>query len=347
MSVSIKRGFASDNNSGIHPEILEAIARVNLGHTIAYGDDPYTQQAINTLKSYFGAGAEPFFVLTGTGANVTGLAAVTQPHHAIICAETAHINVDECGAPERFCNCKLLTVNTVNGKLNPDNVSRHLHGFGFEHHVQPRVISISQPTEMGTVYTTEEITAISELAKKHDLILHMDGARLANAAVRLNLEFREFTAAAGVDVLSFGGTKNGMLFGESVIFFRKELADQFRYLRKQGMQLASKMRYIAAQFDVYLKKDIWRSNALHANRMAQLLLEGVRTLPAVKITQKVETNGVFAIIPHEVISPLQKSYFFYIWDERRDEVRWMTSFDSQEKDIEDFTYQIRVLAGHS
>jgi len=272
MNPSDKRGFASDNNAGIHPEMLEAIASVNRGHTIAYGDDTHTRQAVTTLKSYFGSDAEPFFVLTGTGANVLGLAAMTNPYHAVICAETAHINVDECGAPERFCSCKILTVATPDGKLTPQNISRHLHGFGFEHHVQPRVISISQPTEMGTVYSRDEIAALSEVARKEGLYLHMDGARLANAAVRLGLEFREFTAEAGVDVLSFGGTKNGMLFGESVIFFRKELAEPFRYLRKQGMQLASKMRYIAVQFEVYLKKDLWKINAGKANNMAQLLL---------------------------------------------------------------------------
>ncbi|MBN2480200.1 MAG: low specificity L-threonine aldolase [Bacteroidales bacterium] len=335
--------FASDNNSGIHPEILAAIARANRGHVIAYGDDPYTRKAEDTLRNTFGREAEPFFVLTGTGANVLGLASLLQPYHAVICAESAHINVDECGAPERFCNCKLLPVNTTDGKLNPDNILQQLQGFGFEHHVQPKVISISQPTEMGTVYTRDEIESISQLAKKHDLYLHVDGARLANAAVRLNLEFKAFTKDAGIDVLSFGGTKNGMLFGESVIFFRKELAEHFRYIRKQGMQLASKMRFIAIQFDTYITQKIWKANASHANEMAQILYKETEQIPEIQVTQKVETNGIFARIPRKIIAPLQKEYFFYVWDEATNEVRWMTSYDTQPEDIEDFTHFIKEL----
>lgn len=331
------RGFASDNNSGIHPEILNAIAGANKGHVIAYGDDPYTRSAEKTLKSIFGTEAEPFFVLTGTGANVLGLASLLQPYNAVICAETAHINTDECGAPERFCNCKLLPVNTCDGKLNPDNILQQLKGFGFEHHVQPRVISISQPTEMGTVYSPDEIKAISQLARKYGLYLHMDGARLANAAVSLGLEFKVFTKDVGVDVLSFGGTKNGMLFGESVIFFSKELAGHFRYIRKQGMQLPSKIRFIAAQFDTYIRGDIWKMNAIHANDMARSLLNKMEQIPEIQITQKVETNAVFARIPHKIIAPLQDEYFFYVWNETTDEVRWMTSYDTQSEEIEDFT----------
>lgn len=343
MNVYIKRGFASDNNSGIHPDILAAISRANAGHTIAYGDDPYTTAAVETLKTAFGTEAEPFFVLTGTGANVLGLAALMQPYHAVICAETAHINVDECGAPERFCNCKLLTVDTPDGKLCPENIMKQLHGFGFEHHVQPRVISISQPTEMGTVYTPEEISAISQLARKYNLHLHMDGARLANAAIFLDLEFRKFTGDAGVDVLSFGGTKNGLLFGESVIFFNKYMADNFRYIRKQGMQLASKMRFIAVQFDAYIKQNIWSLNAAHANNMTQLLYNNVRELPKVEVTQKVETNSIFARIPRTIINPLQEKYFFYVWNEHLNEVRWMTSFDTQPEDIDNFTNTLKQL----
>lgn len=213
MDTFIFRGFASDNNAGIHPLLLEAIQEANKGHVIAYGDDPYTGNAVRTIKSYFGREAEVYFVLTGTGANVLGLSSLTESFHGVICAETAHINVDECGATEKFCNCKLLTVHSEDGKLTPALIKRHLHGFGFEHHVQPKVISISQPTEMGTVYTPEEIRSLSVLAKQYQMFLHMDGARLANAAVSLNLDFKSFTGDAGVDVLSFGGTKNGMLLG--------------------------------------------------------------------------------------------------------------------------------------
>jgi len=343
MNTDIFRGFASDNNAGIHPLLLEAIQEANKGHVIAYGDDPYTGNAVRTIKSYFGREAEVYFVLTGTGANVLGLSSLTDSFHGVICAETAHINIDECGAPEKFCNCKLLTVPTGDGKLTPALIERHLHGFGFEHHVQPKVISISQPTEMGTVYTPKEIRSLSVLAKQYNMFLHMDGARLANAAVSLDLDFKSFTAEAGVDVLSFGGTKNGMLFGESVIFFRPELAENFKYMRKQSMQLASKMRFIGAQFHTYLHSNLWHTNAAHANEMAGLLFRKTSILPGVRITQKVEANAVFAIIPRDIIKPLQDKYFFYVWDEARSEVRWMTSFDTTAGDIESFSSFLQSL----
>jgi threonine aldolase len=343
MNTSYDRGFASDNNSGIHPALLKAINDANSGHVVAYGDDKFTRDAENTVRKFFGREAEVYFVLTGTGANVLGLASLADPIHAIICADTAHIHSDECGAPERFCNCKLLTVQTPDGKLTPDLVKRHLHGFGFEHHVQPKVISISQSTEMGTVYTPAEIKALSDLARQYDMYLHVDGARLANAAVSLGSDFKSFTADAGVDVLSFGGTKNGMLFGESVIFFKRELAGNFKYLRKQGMQLSSKMRFISAQFELYLSGGLWKKNARHANEMAKILCKEVSDLPGVRITQKVEANAVFAIIPEDLIKPLQDRYFFYVWDETRSEVRWMTSFDTTVEDIKGFTGYLGAL----
>jgi|WetSurSiteA1Bulk_404760.scaffolds.fasta_scaffold02994_2 threonine aldolase len=343
MKAANNRGFASDNNAGIHPLLLKAIEEANTGHVVAYGDDFYTESAVIAIKKFFGEETEVFFVLTGTGANVLGLASLTSSYHAVICAETAHIHVDECGAPEKFCSCKLLTVTSPDGKLTPDAVKSHLHGFGFEHHVQPKVISISQPTEMGTVYTPGEIKELSDLAKQYGMYLHMDGARLANAAVSLNIDFKQFTVRSGVDVLSFGGTKNGMLFGESVIFFRKDLAENFRYRRKQGMQLASKMRFIGAQFEAYLSSNIWRKNAMHANNMARLLFEKVSALPGVQVTQKVEANAVFAIVPQEIIKPLQDKYFFYVWNESRHEVRWMTSFDTSPEDIDGFTGYLKSL----
>ncbi|HEX2394714.1 MAG TPA: low specificity L-threonine aldolase [Bacteroidales bacterium] len=339
-----KRGFASDNNSGIHPLLLEAIGKANSGHVVSYGDDPFTASAIKVIKKHFGPNAsDVFFVLTGTGANVLSLSSVTRPYNAVICADTAHIQSDECGAPEKFTDCKLIAIPTSDGKLKPEQVRPRLQGFGFEHHVQIKVISISQPTEMGTVYSVNEIKALSDLAREYNLYLHMDGARLANAAVHLNSGFREFTADAGVDILSFGGTKNGMLFGESVIFFRPGISDDFKYLRKQSMQLVSKMRFISAQFESYLNNKLWYINALHANKMAQLLLKKVSVLPGVQITQKVEANALFAIIPHEIIEPLQKKYFFYVWDEVRNEVRWMTSFDTTPEDIEGFAESLRSL----
>jgi threonine aldolase len=343
MKISNTRGFASDNNAGIHPYMLEAINNANVGHVVAYGDDVYTGNAERVLKKYFGDDIEVFFVLTGTGANVLSLASATKSINAVICATTAHINADECGAPEKFCNCKLLTIDTPDGKLTPEAVKKHLHGFGFEHHVQPKVISISQPTEMGTVYTPGEMKALADLAKQYKLYFHVDGARLANAAATLNLGFKEFTSAVGVDVLSFGGTKNGMLFGESVIFFNPDLAIGFKYLRKQSMQLVSKMRFISAQFEVYLDRNVWYENARHANEMALMLYQHVKDIPGIEVTQKIEANAVFAIIPERIIKPLQDKYFFYIWDEARNEVRWMTSFDTTAEDIRNFANYLRTL----
>jgi threonine aldolase len=337
MTTSGRRGFASDNNAGIHPVLLESIAAANAGHVVAYGDDDYTRRAEKAFRDHFGTGAEVFFVLTGTGANVLSLASFTRSFNSVICAETAHIQVDECGAPEKFTQCKLLPVSTPDGKLTVDGIKKHLHGFGFEHHAQPRVISISQTTEMGTVYSPSEIRSLADLAHENNMILHMDGARLANAAVSLDLPFKTFTTDAGVDVLSFGGTKNGMLFGESVVFLKPGMSAEFKYLRKQGMQLASKMRYISAQFEAYLTTDVWRTNAMHANKMAQLLFEKTSSIPGIKITQKVQANAVFAIIPAHLVQALQEKYFFYVWDEGTCEVRWMTSFDTTPGDIEGFS----------
>ncbi len=338
-----RRGFASDNNAGVHPRILEALAEVNAGHVIAYGDDPYTGQATAALKTIFGDEAEPFFVFIGTAANVLGLSSITQPYHAVICPETAHIHVDECGAPEKFSGCKLLTCQTPDGKLTTELIAGHMHGIGFEHHVQPRVVSITQATEMGSVYTLEEIRAIARFTHKHGMFLHMDGARISNAALSLDCGLYEMTGGAGVDVLSFGGTKNGMMYGEAVIFFNKALCSDFKYRRKQGMQLASKMRYIAAQFSAFLENDLWKENARHANLMAKKLFAAVKDIPGVEVTQAVESNAVFARIPRHIIPVLQKEFFFYVWDEERSEVRWMCSFDTTEEDIKSFASLLRNL----
>ncbi len=339
----MKRGFASDNNSGVHPEILEAMSAANEGHAVGYGGDELTKQAIQLFKDEFGENTDVYFVFNGTGANVLGLSTLTHSFHAVICAETAHIQVDECGAPEKFTGCKLLPVETIQGKVTPDGIRKYLHGFEFEHHSQPKIISISQVTELGTVYTVEEIKAITSLAHEFGLYVHMDGARLANAAVALDLPFREFTVEAGIDVLSFGGTKNGMMMGEAVLFFNSELSKNSKYIRKQSMQLYSKMRFVSAQFIAYFNNELWKRNATHSNRMAKLLEQKVREIPAVQLTQNVEANGVFAIVPAELIPILQEKYFFYMWDEFRSEVRWMTSFDTQEEDIENFTLLIKSL----
>lgn len=343
MDIINKRGFASDNNSGVHPNILNAIMDANNGHAIAYGDDPYTTQATSKFKEIFGNNIDVFFVFIGSAANVLGLKAVTEQYNAIICSDTAHINVDECGAPERFTGCKLLTVSTPDGKLTVDLIKKHMHGFGFQHHAQPKVISISQTTELGTLYKPHEIKAIADYAHENGLLLHMDGARLANAAVALDLDFRKFTNDVGVDILSFGGTKNGMMYGEAVIFFNPEFSKDFMYTRKQSLQLASKMRYIAAQFNAYLSNNQWHVTASHSNRMAQILASKVKDIPGVTITQNVEANGVFAIIPRKAIQALQNEYFFYEWDEDKSEVRWMTSWDTTEEDITNFTKRLKEL----
>ena len=308
--------------------------------------DPYTGEAESDIREFFGEEAGVFFVFIGTAANVLGLSSLTQPYHAVICPDTAHIHVDECGAPEKFSGCKLLTCDTPDGKLTVDMIAGHMHGIGFEHHVQPRVVSITQATELGTVYTIDEIRKIAEYTHQHDMLLHMDGARISNAAVSLSCSFREMTTDAGVDVLSFGGTKNGMMYGEAVVFFNKELCRDFKFRRKQGMQLASKMRYIAAQFSAFLDDDLWFSNAQHANLMAQKLHTAVKDIPGVKITRMVDSNAVFAIIPRKIIPELQEQFFFYVWDEESSEVRWMCSFDTTEEDIDAFASLLRELAGN-
>ena len=343
--MKISRGFASDNNAGVHPEILKAIDEVNQGHVIAYGDDPYTAQAIDKFKEHFGNDIDVYFVFNGTAANVLGITALTRSFNSIICSDLAHLHVDECGAPEKYTGCKLLTVPSPDGKLTVEGIQGHLHGFDFEHHAQPKVVSITQVTEMGTVYRPEEIREIADLVHSYNMYLHMDGARLSNAAVSLNCGFRNITVEAGVDVLSFGGTKNGMMFGEAVVFFNKNLTGDFKYIRKQGMQLGSKMRFISAQFNALLSNDLWRRNAKHSNDMAKYLEEKVKHIPKIKITQLVEANAVFAILPAESIPELQKQFFFYVWDETTSEVRWMTSFDTTKEDIDRFALTLENILG--
>ena len=336
-----KRSFASDNNAGVHLEIIEALRAANEGHVVAYGDDPFTERATKIFQKHFGKDVAVFFVFGGTGANVLGLKAITKTYEAVVCADTAHINVDECGAPEKFTGCKLLSVRTPDGKIRPDDVKPFLHGVGFEHHVQPRVISVSQATEMGTVYTKTELKTLARFAHDHDMLLHVDGARIANAAVSLNANLKQITSEAGVDVLSFGGAKNGMMYGEAVVFFDKKLATDFKYIRKQGMHLPSKMRFISAQFETLLGTDLWRRSAAHANRMARVLASELEKIPRIKITQRVEANGVFAEIPAQFVPALQKKYFFYVWNEETSECRFMASFDTTEDDIHDFVALVR------
>lgn len=338
---SPRRSFASDNNAGVHPEIVEAIRAVNEGHVVAYGDDDVTARTVKLFKKHFGKDVEVFFVFGGTGANTLGLKAITKPYHAVICAETAHINVDECGAPEKFTGCKLVALQTPDGKLRVEQLEPLVHVFGNEHHVQPRVVSISQATEMGTVYKKKELKAIADFAHANNMLLHVDGARLANAAASLDASLKSITADAGVDVLSFGGTKNGMIYGEAVVFFDPKLAEDFKFIRKQGMHLPSKMRFISGQFETLLSGDLWSRSAAHANRMARLLASELEKVPQITLTQAVEANGVFAIVPKQFIPQLQKKYFFYVWNEAISEVRLMCSFDTSEEDIHDFAGVVR------
>ena len=335
------RSFASDNNAGVHPEVLEAISRANQGHVVAYGDDPYTRSAIRKFEEHFGEEIAVFFTFNGTGANVLGLQSLNRPYHAVLCSDYAHIYTDECGAPEKHTGCKLIPLSHQNGKITVDQVRHAYHGIGDQHHVQVRVVSITQSTEMGTVYTPEEIRALAEFAHERDMFLHMDGARIANAAVSLGQTLRQATRDLGVDVLSFGGTKNGILGGEAVVFFHREPSSDFLFLRKQGMQLASKMRFIAAQFEALLTNDLWKRSAEHANRMAKVLEAEIRKVPQVRIVWKVEANGVFAQIPHPAIEKIMKKCFFYPWIEDEGIVRWMCSFDTTEDDIRAF---VKVVA---
>jgi len=331
-----RSSFASDNSAGVHREVLEAVARVNQGHVRAYGEDSYTRLAIARFEEHFGSGINVFFTFNGTGANVLGLQALTRPYNAVLCSDYAHIYTDECGAPEKHTGCKLIPLPHQNGKVTLDAVRHAYHGIGDQHHVQARVISITQSTEMGTVYRPEEIQALARFAHEHDMFLHVDGARIANAAASLGQTLRQATRDLGVDVLSFGGTKNGIMGGEAVVFFNRALSEDFLYLRKQGMQLASKMRFIAVQFEALLTNDLWRRSAEHANRMTKVLEGEVRKIPQVRIAWPVEANGVFAQIPRHAIQKIKEQYFFYPWIEEECIVRWMCSFDTSEEDVKEF-----------
>ena len=335
------RGFGSDNFSGVLPEIFQALEEASYGHQHSYGEDEYSAKAIQDFKNIFGEDIEVFFVYNGTGANVLGLSAFLRPYQAVICAETAHINVDECGAIEKQSGSKLLTVPTFDGKLTLGLIENHMHGFGDPHHAQPKVISLTECTELGTVYTPEELKAICDYAHTHGMVVHMDGARLSNAVAYLGCPPRALTTDAGIDVLSFGGTKNGMMFGEAVIFFNTSTIAEVPFIRKQAMQLHSKTRFIAAQFSTVLKDGLWLKAAAHANRMAQMLANEAENIPGVRITQEVQGNEIFAIIPRDKIKALQEKCFFYVWDENASEVRWVCSFDTTESDIIEFVNILR------
>lgn len=330
------RSFASDNNSGVHPLIMEAVMEANKDHAVGYGNDPWTIAATIKIKEVFGTKAEPYFVFNGTGANSVALQAVTRPFNSILCAETAHIFVDECGAPARMTGCSVVAIPTTDGKLTPELIKPRLHNFGVCHHSQPKVVYISQVSELGTVYTIEEVKAIADLLHSYDMYLHMDGARLANACAYLNCTMKQLTVDAGVDVLSFGGTKNGMMMGETVIAFHPEIAENLQYYRKQSAQLASKLRYLSAQFIPYLENNLWLENAMKANISALKLEEVLRRHPQIKFTQKVESNQLFFTIPKEAVDRLLEKYFFYMWNEEANEARLVTSWDTTGEDIATF-----------
>ena len=339
-----QRGFASDNYAGVHPHVLAKLAEVNAGHVVSYGDDPVTAEAIDRFRQLLGDRVEVFFVFNGTGANVTALQSMLRTWQNVICTETAHINWDEAGAPERLLGSKLVDVKTPDGKLTPDLIRSNFIGRGDVHHVQPTVVSITQSTELGTLYTTAEVQAIADTTHELGMYLHMDGARICNAAASLGVDLRATTADVGVDALSFGGTKNGLMGGEAVVLFHPELAQNTPFIRKQQMQLASKMRFISAQFLALFEDNLWHTNASHANAMARRLRDAVADIPGVTITQEVQANGVFAKLPAAAIPKLQEAYHFYTWDEASHEVRWMCSWDTTEEDIDSFAKLVAEIA---
>jgi threonine aldolase len=340
-----RRHFASDNWAGAHPFVLEALARANDGHVPAYGDDPLTARVVARFRELLGARVEPFLVFAGTAANVLGLATRVPAYGAVVTASVSHLNVDECGAWERFTGAKLLLCDSPDGKLTPALVRARLGGRGVVHHSQVAAVSVTQSTEYGTVYAPDEVAALADVAHDAGLLLHMDGARLANAVATLGVPVRRTTFEAGVDVLSFGGTKNGLLGAEAVVFRDARLAEGFGFVRKQGMGLASKHRFLAAQFDALLHGDRWLRSAAHANAMARRLAAGVRGVPGVTLTQPVQANAVFAIIPPAAVAPLQAEAQFYVWHEATGEVRWMCAWDTRPEDVDAFAAAVRRVVG--
>jgi threonine aldolase len=336
------KSFASDNYSGIHPEVFEAIQLANSHHQISYGDDTFTSDAVQLFEKEFG-NVSVLFSFNGTGANVICLKCCTLPFQAVICSDLAHIHVDECGAPTQSIGCSLLPIPTTDGKLTPELIKPLLSRLGNVHHTQPKVISISQSTEVGTIYSIDELKTLCRFAHDNDMYVHLDGARISNAVAALGVTLKEATVDCGVDIMSFGGTKNGLMMGEAVLVFNDKLKANAPYFQKQSAQLFSKNRFIATQFKALLSNDLWLRMATHANKMAQLLSAEIQQLPGVTITRKVQANAVFAIIPQKAIEPLQAKYPFYIWDEETLELRWMCSFDTTEEDIENFVSTLRDL----
>ncbi len=348
--MSPARGFASDNYSGVHPEVLEAIAAANGGHAPAYGADRWTAAAQECFREHFGPAAKAFPVFNGSGANVVAIAAVTKTWQAVICPATAHLNVDECGAPEKIAGVKLITVETPDGKLTPELLDSAFpwERVGDDHASQPRVVSLANSTELGTVYDQDEVRALAESAHRRDLLLHVDGARICNAAAALGVPLRELTTDAGVDLLSFGGTKNGLLFGEAVVFLADGLADGAAFVRKQLMQLASKMRFVGVQLETLLGGDLWLRNASHSNEMAARLGAALERIEGIELAQPVQANGVFARLPAAAIERLEfdadGNRAFYVWDEPSGTVRLMCSWDTAPEEVDAFSASLAEAA---
>ncbi|MBB3187548.1 aminotransferase class V-fold PLP-dependent enzyme [Microbacter margulisiae] len=338
------KSFASDNYSGVHPTIFEALIEANEDHASSYGNDMYTEKAEAKFKSLFGDDTQVLFVFNGTGANVVCLQCAVHSFESIICAETAHICSDECGAPVKATGSMLQPIVTPDGKLTPELIDPYIKGIGNMHNVQPRVISISQTTEVGTLYQVEELSRLCEYAHVHGLLVHLDGARIANAVASLGVNVKACTVDCGVDIMSFGGTKNGLLMGEAILIFNPELARNAQYVRKQATQLFSKMRFISAQFVALFENDLWLTMARHSNHMAKLLEQEIKDLPFIEFTQPVEANALFVRLPEAMVKPLQQEFPFYLWDEQQFEARWMCSFDTTEDDIRLFVQHIKMLA---
>jgi threonine aldolase len=337
------KSFGSDNHAGAHEAVVNAVIAANTGDATAYGEDEWTRRATARLRAVFQTDGDVFFVFNGSAANVLGLSLLLRRYEAVICAETAHIHTDECGAAEQILGTKLLTVPSPDGKVTPEGIARHLPGRGDEHHAQPGAVAITQTTELGTCYTLEELRTISDFCRANDLRLFIDGARLANAAAHLDCSLADLAQHA--DVLSFGGTKNGALGAEAVVVMRPDLVADVKYLRKQQLQLASKMRFLSAQFLALMEDDLWRRSATHANEMAQRLYQGVQGLPGLEVAYPVQSDAVFARLRPEHIEALQRDWYFYVWDEETSIVRWMTAFDTTETDVDQFVADIAQVAG--
>ena len=337
------RSFASDNNSSVHPKVMEALMKANDGHAVGYGDDPWTEEATAIVKKQFARPCEALFVFNGTGSNTMALQMMTRPYHIIFCAETGHIAVDECGAPSKGTGCFMRTIPTTDGKLTPELLQPYMINFGVEHHSQPGAIYISQCTELGTIYKPEEVRALCDFAHAHGLLVHMDGARISNAAAALNLSLDEVSGACGVDTLTLGGTKNGLMGAECVVIFNQDLIKEARFARKQSCQLASKMRYLSAQFTAFLTDNLWLDCANHANAMAVKLYEALKKMPDVTFTQAMESNQLFFIMPKEKEEKLHEYTYFYYWNEAIGEMRLVTSWDTTEEDVDGLIAYIRQL----